>query len=182
MPEASRVRGPFGAVSARCRVRGWADRRDQLLDLPRRQQRQQRRDPRLGQCPPARRQQRRDLLVREPPADLAAGIAGDDRIGRDILRHHGTGTDDRTVAAAFNHKVNPLGVKINAIWSSDIGHWDVPDLTEPLAESWDLVEQGVISAADFKAFTFGNPYKFYTEANPRFFEGTDIAALTPRKS
>jgi hypothetical protein len=87
----------------------------------------------------------------------------------------GSEADDRTVAAAFNHKVHPLGVKINAIWSSDIGHWDVPDLTEPLAESWDLVEQGVITAADFKAFTFGNPYKFYTEANPRFFEGTDIA-------
>jgi hypothetical protein len=70
--------------------------------------------------------------------------------------------------------VNPLTVKINAIWSSDIGHWDVPDLTEPLAESWDLVEQGVLSAEDFKAFVFGNPYRFYTEANPNFFKGTQV--------
>ncbi|OUM03961.1 amidohydrolase family protein [Variovorax sp. JS1663] len=88
--------------------------------------------------------------------------------------YFGSEADDRTVAAAFNDRVNPLGVKINAIWSSDVGHWDVPEFTEPLAESWDLVEQGVIGAADFKALVFDNPHRFYTEANPRFFEGTEV--------
>lgn len=88
--------------------------------------------------------------------------------------YFGAESDDRTVAVAFNEKLNPLGVKTKAIWSSDIGHWDVPDLTEPLAESWDLVEQGVISEDDFKALVFGNPYRFYTEANPNFFAGTTI--------
>ena len=88
--------------------------------------------------------------------------------------YFGSEADDRTVAAAFNDRVNPLGTKINAIWSSDVGHWDVPEFTEPLAESWDLVEQGVISAADFKALVFDNPHRFYTEANPRFFEGTEV--------
>ena len=34
--------------------------------------------------------------------------------------YFGSESDDRTVAAAFNDKVNPLGVKINAIWSSDL--------------------------------------------------------------
>ena len=80
------------------------------------------------------------------------------------------------MAAAFNDKLNPFGVKLNAFWSSDSGHWDVPDLTETLAESWTLVERGLISEADFKAFVFGNPYKFYTEANPSFFEGTAVEA------
>ena len=65
-------------------------------------------------------------------------------------------------------------MKLNAIWSSDVGHWDVPDLTEPLAESWDLVEQGVITEADFKALVFDNPYRFYTQAHPQFFKGTRI--------
>ncbi|MGH8810579.1 MAG: amidohydrolase family protein [Advenella sp.] len=88
--------------------------------------------------------------------------------------YFGSESDDRTVASAFNAKLNPLDAKINAIWSSDIGHWDVPDLTEPLAESWDLVEQGVITAADFKALVFDNPYRFYTQANPQFFKGTAI--------
>jgi predicted TIM-barrel fold metal-dependent hydrolase len=86
----------------------------------------------------------------------------------------GSESDDRTIAAAFNTKANPLGVKINAIYSSDVGHWDVPDLTVPLAESWELVEEGVISEADFKAYVFSNPYKLYTEANPDFFKGTAI--------
>jgi hypothetical protein len=86
----------------------------------------------------------------------------------------GSESDDRTVAHAFNARANPLGVKINAIYSSDVGHWDVPDLREVLAESWALVEQGAISEADFKAWTFDNPYKFYTEANERFFEGTAV--------
>ena len=86
----------------------------------------------------------------------------------------GSESDDRTIAAAFNDKANPLGVKLNAIYSSDVGHWDVPDLTAPLAESWDLVREGVISEDDFKAYVFGNPYKFYTEANPDFFKGTAV--------
>lgn len=86
----------------------------------------------------------------------------------------GSESDDRTIATAFNDKANPLNVKINAIYSSDVGHWDVPDLTAPLAESWDLVKEGVISEADFKSYVFANPYKFYTEANPNFFKGTAI--------
>jgi hypothetical protein len=88
----------------------------------------------------------------------------------------GSESDDRTVAHAFNDKANPLGIKINAIYSSDVGHWDVPDLTEVLADSWALVEEGAITEADFKAWTFANPYKLYTDANPQFFQGTQVEA------
>jgi hypothetical protein len=94
----------------------------------------------------------------------------------------GSESDDRTVAHAFNAKANPLGVKINAIYSSDVGHWDVPDLTQVLAESYALVEQGVISEADYHAWTFENPYKLYTEANPNFFKGTQVEARLARKT
>ena len=120
---------------------------------------------------------------RDPQGDelddfLAAGIESVEDIRERWVKpfFFGAEADDRTVAAAFNTRVNPLGARINAIWSSDIGHWDVPDLTEPLAESWDLVEQGVISAEDFRALVFDNPYRFYTEARPDFFAGTDIAS------
>ncbi len=94
----------------------------------------------------------------------------------------GNEADDRTVAAAFNDKVNPLGVKLNAYWSSDTGHWDVPDLTETLAETWDLVEEGVITAEDFKALVFDNPYRFYTANNPEFFKGTQVEAKLKKTS
>ena len=50
----------------------------------------------------------------------------------------------------------------------------MPDLTEVLAESYALVEQGVITEADFKAWVFDNPYKLYTEANANYFTGTAI--------
>ncbi|EFA72213.1 Amidohydrolase 2 [Raphidiopsis brookii D9] len=86
----------------------------------------------------------------------------------------GSESDDRTIATAFNDRANPLNVKINAIYSSDVGHWDVPDLTDPLAESWDLVQEGVISEDEFQSYVFRNPYKFYTQANPDFFRGTVI--------
>lgn len=86
----------------------------------------------------------------------------------------GSESDDRTIAVAFNDKANPLNAKINAIYSSDVGHWDVLDITLPPAESWELVEEGVISEADFKAYVFENPYKLYTEANPDFFKGTAV--------
>ena len=94
----------------------------------------------------------------------------------------GSESDDRTVAHAFNDKANPLGVKINAIYSSDVGHWDVPDLTEVLAESHALVDEGAISEADFKAWVFDNPYKFYTEANANFFKGTAVEAKLKGRS
>ena len=81
---------------------------------------------------------------REPHEDelddfAAAGIESAEDIRKRWVDsfYFGSEADDRTVAAAFNDRVHPLGAKINAIWSSDIGHWDVPDLTEPLAESWD---------------------------------------------
>jgi hypothetical protein len=95
----------------------------------------------------------------------------------------GSESDDRTVAHAFNDRANPLGVKINAIYSSDVGHWDVPDLRQVLAESYSLVEERLITEGDFKAWVFDNPYKFYTEANPNFFEGSAVGELLrgPRK-
>lgn len=86
----------------------------------------------------------------------------------------GSESDDRTLAHAFNDKANPLSTKIRAIYSSDVGHWDVPDLTDALSEAYALVNDGVISEADFKAYVFENPYRLYTEANPDFFKGTVI--------
>jgi len=37
-----------------------------------------------------------------------------------------------------NRKANPLSARLNAIFSSDIGHMDVPDMTEVLPEAYEL--------------------------------------------
>jgi NAD(P)-dependent dehydrogenase (short-subunit alcohol dehydrogenase family) len=42
----------------------------------------------------------------------------------------GCEADDRVNAWAFNRRANPLGARLNAIFGSDIGHFDVPDMLE----------------------------------------------------
>ena len=41
-------------------------------------------------------------------------------------------------------------------------------------EAYELVEHGHLSEADFRDFVFGNPVRFYTAVNPRFFAGTAV--------
>ena len=65
--------------------------------------------------------------------------------------------------------------RLRAILGSDIGHWDVPDVTRVLPEAWELVERGRLSEAQLRAFLFENPVSLFTGANPRFFEGTRVA-------
>lgn len=96
--------------------------------------------------------------------------------------YFGAEADDPTVAFAFNEKANPLNTKLNAFWASDSGHWDVPDLTEVLADTWRLVENGALSKKDFKDLVFTNPYNFYAGKNPEFFTGTTIASLANKKA
>jgi hypothetical protein len=71
-------------------------------------------------------------------------------------------------------KRNPFGARLRAIFSSDIGHWDVPDMTEVLAEAYTLVEEEVMTDADFRDFVFTNPVTLWTGMNPDFFKGTVV--------
>jgi len=86
--------------------------------------------------------------------------------------YFGCEADDPLVAWAFRDDVNPLGARMRPILGSDISHWDVPDMTEPVAEAFELVERGVITEADFRELTFTNPVRMHAGANPSFFVGT----------
>jgi hypothetical protein len=66
------------------------------------------------------------------------------------------------------------------VFSSDIGHWDVPDMAGVLHEAYEPVEAGFMSPADFEAFTFGNIARMYSEAGPGFFAGTSVADAVSR--
>ncbi len=88
--------------------------------------------------------------------------------------YFGCEADDPMNATAFNTRANPFGAKIRAVFSSDIGHWDVPDMTEVTAEAYELVEHGVITAEDFRDFVFTNPVTLWTGLNPDFFTGTVV--------
>ena len=123
----------------------------------------------------------------DPDASLTGGIADlDDFSACKITRkqdwldlfatpfYFGCEADDRTNAWAFG-KGNPFGSKLNAIYSSDIGHFDVIDMRDPLPEAYGLVEDGLMTRDDFRAFTFANTVRLWGTQNPRFFEGTAVA-------
>ena len=76
--------------------------------------------------------------------------------------------------AAFDSRLNPFGAKLNAFLGSDIGHWDVPDPTKVVAEAWELVDDGLLTADYFRAFTFENVTRLHTQINPGFFDGTVV--------
>ncbi|HEV8584678.1 MAG TPA: amidohydrolase family protein [Methylomirabilota bacterium] len=88
--------------------------------------------------------------------------------------YFGCEADDPVNAWAFNKKANPMGARLNAIFSSDIGHFDVPDMAEVVPEAYELVEHGLLDDADFKDFMFGNAVRFWGEVNPDFFRGTVV--------
>jgi predicted TIM-barrel fold metal-dependent hydrolase len=87
--------------------------------------------------------------------------------------YFGCEADDRGVASAFAAS-NPRGTKLKAMFSSDIGHWDVVDHETVLPEAYGLIEKGVLDADQFKDFTFTHATEMLLKANPNFFEGTAI--------
>lgn len=88
----------------------------------------------------------------------------------------GCEADDPMNAVGFDRRIHPMGARLRPIFSSDIGHWDVTDMSETVEEAWELVDEGLISESDFRAFTFENAATMWAEANPRFFDGTTVEA------
>ncbi|MBV8056252.1 MAG: amidohydrolase, partial [Deltaproteobacteria bacterium] len=88
--------------------------------------------------------------------------------------YFGCEADDPTNAWAFNRKANPFGARLGAVFGSDIGHFDVPDMTQVLPEAYELVEDGLISEDDFRDFVFTNPIKLWAGSNKNFFKGTAV--------
>jgi len=90
--------------------------------------------------------------------------------------YFGCEADDPMVAWAFADRLNPLGARLRPMFSSDIGHWDVPSMEGVLAEAFELVDEGHLDADAFRIFTFENAVRFYASLDPGFFEGTRVEA------
>jgi predicted TIM-barrel fold metal-dependent hydrolase len=88
--------------------------------------------------------------------------------------YFGCEADDQANAWAFNREANPFGARLGAVFGSDIGHFDVPDMTQVLTEAYELVEDGLISEDDFRDFVFVNPIKLWAGTNKNFFKGTAV--------
>ncbi len=88
--------------------------------------------------------------------------------------YFGCEADDPTTSWAFAEKVNPLGARLQALFSSDIGHWDVPVLADVAWEAHEGVRTGILTEEDFRDFVFTNPARFWTSGKPDFFTGTTV--------
>jgi predicted TIM-barrel fold metal-dependent hydrolase len=118
---------------------------------------------------------------REQIDDFAAAqVDSADDLRRQFADHFyfGCEADDPTTAWAFgrhgHHRLHP-------IFSSDVGHFDVTDMTEVLQEAHELVEHGLITTDDFREFVFGNAARLHTALNPDFFEGTVVESAVAKE-
>jgi predicted TIM-barrel fold metal-dependent hydrolase len=91
----------------------------------------------------------------------------------------GCEADDRLVAIASDPRLNPVGERLGAVFSSDSGHWDVPDIGQVLTEAYEGVDRGVLSEDDFRRFVFETSYRFYA-GDPGFFTGTVLEGYGER--
>ncbi len=98
------------------------------------------------------------------------------RVNHPIVDTDGHEADDAVTAWAFNSRANPFGSRLRATLGSDLGHWDVNDAQEVVAEAYELVERGLMSDEDFRDFTFTNPVTFCAGLNRSFFENTAVEA------
>jgi len=88
--------------------------------------------------------------------------------------YFGCEADDRMNAVAFDTKLNHYKIRLNAMLGSDIGHWDVIDITNVLPEAWTLVDDELLTTDDFRDFVFGNAVDFHAGLNADFFAGTVV--------
>jgi predicted TIM-barrel fold metal-dependent hydrolase len=65
---------------------------------------------------------------------------------------------------------------LQAMFGSDIGHFDVPEMDAVLPGAWSLVECDTLDADEFRAYTFANVVRLHGTANPKFFDGTAVEA------
>lgn len=130
------------------------------------------------------------LMLSDPEEDRSlanefaeAGIESADDVKSVFEQKYffGCEADDPMNALAFDKEKIPMGARLNAIFASDIGHWDVPDFREVLPEAWELVEDGHLDRDDFRAFTCDNAIQLLGGARPDFFEGTVVESYAKER-
>ncbi len=86
----------------------------------------------------------------------------------------GCEADDRMAAVGFDSRFHHKGARFKAVFSSDIGHWDVQNALGVLNEAYELAEHGLLNDTDFRDFTFANSVRLHAGMNPDFFKGTVV--------
>jgi predicted TIM-barrel fold metal-dependent hydrolase len=108
----------------------------------------------------------------------ATGVGSPDDLKAQFDRSFfmGCEADDPLVPWAFAEHINPGGARLHAMFGSDVSHWDVVDMTEPVEEAYEHVEHGRMTERDFRDFVFTNGVRMHGGADPSFFAGTVVEA------
>jgi predicted TIM-barrel fold metal-dependent hydrolase len=120
------------------------------------------------------------LSAREEPSSLDDFAACQIARAEDIRElfvpsfYFGCEADDPMTAWAFRTDLNPFGARLNTLFGSDVGHWDVAEMRGVLCEAHEMLEDGHVSSDDFRDFVFGNAARFWTALNPDFFRETAV--------
>ena len=124
---------------------------------------------------------RRSMLAQSdnPPPELDdfrdSGVTGAaDLVALFDRFFFGCEADEATVGWAFADALNPGGAVLQPVLGSDLGHWDVPDMTGVLGEAHELVDAGRLTPEQFRAFACDNPIRLHGAVNPSFFDGTAV--------
>ena len=88
--------------------------------------------------------------------------------------YFGCEADDPINAWAFSRDHLPHGVQLNTLFGSDIGHFDVRDMSGVLTEAHELVDEELIDVDNFRDFVFVNAVRFLSRNNRDFFAGTAV--------
>jgi predicted TIM-barrel fold metal-dependent hydrolase len=88
--------------------------------------------------------------------------------------------DDPLITLASQTKGSPFDAKLCALYGSDLGHWDVPDMAEAAEEAYELVDHGVLSTEAFRDMVFNNAVEFWTSGNRDFFKGTAVESAATK--
>jgi predicted TIM-barrel fold metal-dependent hydrolase len=88
--------------------------------------------------------------------------------------------DDPLNTLASETKGSPFEAKLGALYGSDLGHWDVPEMAAAAEEAYELVGRGVLSPDAFRDMVFTNAVEFWTSGNPDFFKGTAVESAVTK--
>lgn len=95
-----------------------------------------------------------------------------DRFARPFF--FGCEADEPYAGAALRGEGMPFETPIQALFSSDMGHWDVADSRTVTVEAYQQLEDGLMSETQYRSFMYGNTVRLHGSMNPKFFKGTII--------
>lgn len=85
-----------------------------------------------------------------------------------LLRMRGGRSHERL---RVQRQANRFGVRLRAVFGSDIGHRDVTDMGRVVAEAYEQVDRGLLTEEDCRDFSFGNARRAPRRDRPGLLPG-----------